>query len=142
MHKAKRERALAGARGSVGKQVVLGVLERTSEKSHSRVRVRHVKDANAKNIQGHVREPPSRDDELITMRRRLEPLLSDAYFLQRGRRPDRSERPAGYGLGRRYNRRWKAIAGHPLVRSKSRTHPAMGRAGFSRPCRRLRRPGH
>ena len=66
MHKAKRERALAGARGSVGKQVVLGVLERTSEKSHSRVRVRHVKDANAKNIQGHVRDSAEAGARLLT----------------------------------------------------------------------------
>ena len=66
MHKHKRDRVLAGSRGSVGKQVVLGVLERTSEKSHSRVRVRHVRDANAKHIQGHVRASVQQGARLLT----------------------------------------------------------------------------
>jgi transposase-like protein len=56
MHKERRERALAAQNATLSdKSVVMGVLERNSAKSHSRVRLRHIRDANAKNIQGHVR---------------------------------------------------------------------------------------
>lgn len=65
MHADKRAK-YAVKSGSVGKAVVMGVLERTSGKGHSRVRVRHIRDANAKNIQGHVRGSVNEGARLLT----------------------------------------------------------------------------
>ncbi len=66
MHEHTKARRLGGHGGSIGKSVVMGVLERTSEKSHSRVRARHIRDANAKNIQHHVRDSVEEGARLLT----------------------------------------------------------------------------
>ena len=66
MHKNKRPVPEGRGAGSTGKQVIMGVLERTNEKSHSRVRTRHIKDANAKNIQGAVRDYAEINSRLMT----------------------------------------------------------------------------
>lgn len=65
MHKAKRERKGSG-RGPAAKEVVLGALERTSENGASRVRVRHARAANARLIQGHVRNSVEEGARLLT----------------------------------------------------------------------------
>jgi transposase-like protein len=55
MHKGRREQAIKG-RGAVGKAIVVGVLERTSEESASKVRTKVVPNTKRHTLQAEVRE--------------------------------------------------------------------------------------
>ena len=56
MHAAKHKRVIRGHTGSVGKTVVMGLLERTSARGHSRVRTQVVPNTKRRNLQPIVRE--------------------------------------------------------------------------------------
>ncbi len=64
MHKAEREKKIKG-RGSVGKAVVLGLLERQDGKP-SKVRAKVVKDTTSETLQSEVRENVEAGSELFT----------------------------------------------------------------------------
>jgi hypothetical protein len=67
MHEAKKKKLPSRGMGQgTIKEVVVGVLERSSEKSHSRVRVRHIKDANKKHVQEAVRDFAAVNSQLMT----------------------------------------------------------------------------
>jgi len=64
MHKAEREKKIQG-RGTVGKSIVLGLLERQDGKP-SKVRAKVVKDTTSETLQGEVRENVEAGSELFT----------------------------------------------------------------------------
>lgn len=78
MHKAKRAR-YGESRGAAGKDVIMGTLERTSERGSSRVRVRHIRAATAKHIQGHVRASVEQGSRLLTDSARSYQALGGEY---------------------------------------------------------------
>jgi transposase-like protein len=55
MHKAKREKAIKG-RGSVGKSIVIGVLERGGAECASQIRTKVIPNTQTQTVQGEVRE--------------------------------------------------------------------------------------
>ncbi len=55
MHKDAKKRKLNGGKGSAGKQIVQGLLERTAKERKSQIRVMHVQDSSVPSLDGNVR---------------------------------------------------------------------------------------
>ena len=66
MHKEAKERKIRGGTGGVGKEVVLGFLERRSKNTHSKIRTMHVKGQSREVIEPKVREHVERGSDLFT----------------------------------------------------------------------------
>lgn len=79
MKLSKRRAALRGFAPNVGKAVVMGVLERPSEGRSSRVRLAHLRNANARGIQGHVRSSVEAGSELMSDSARSYVMLGKEY---------------------------------------------------------------
>lgn len=66
MHKDVKARKIGGGTGGVGKEIVLGFLERRGKDTHSKIRTLHVSGQSREVIQPRVREHVERGSELFT----------------------------------------------------------------------------
>jgi transposase-like protein len=65
MHERKRKERVTG-RGGDGKAIVMGILQRTTDRAPSRVITRHIKDANLRTLHGAIRENVTPGASLMT----------------------------------------------------------------------------